>query len=95
MPVQRMKIWTPQIMWGRHVGMLNIGNRESPDAPPKAARSAGRILLSCAFGLPRGVVLLRMFLLVLLVGSRLVVIVVCGMPRVGIGAGVDLDERRV
>ncbi len=75
--------------------MLKIGNREPLDAPPEAASSAGRILLSCAFGLPRGVVLLRMFLLVLLVGTRLVVIVVCGMPRVGIGAGVDLDERRV
>jgi len=75
--------------------MLKTGNRESLDAPPEAACSAGRILLSCAFGLPRGVVLLHNFLLVLLVGSRLVVVVVCGVPRVGIGAGVDLDERRV
>jgi hypothetical protein len=75
--------------------MLKAGNRESLDAPPEAARSAGGILLSCAFGLPRGVVLLRNFLLVLLVGSRLVVLVVCGMLGVGIGAGVDLDERRV
>lgn len=75
--------------------MLKPGNRESLDAPPEAACSAGCILLSCAFGLPRGVVLLRKFLLVLLVGSRLVVLVVYRVRYVGIGAGVDLNERRV
>ena len=91
MPVQWAKR-APQIMGGCHVGMLKMGNGEPLNAPPEAASSAGRILLPGALGLPRGVVLLGRFLLV---GSRLVVIVVCGMPRVGIGAGVDLDERRV
>lgn len=85
-------------MFGRYVGAVkakNATDRESLHAPTEAACSTGRILLSCALGLPRGVSLLRIFLLVLLVGSRLLVLVVCGMLlQLGIGAGVDLDERR-
>lgn len=98
MPVGHMETWTPHIMVGRRVGVVKAENetdRESLHAPTEAARSTGRILLSCALRLPRGVNLLRVFLLILLVGSRLVVLVVCGVLRLGIGAGVDLDERRI
>lgn len=85
-------------MYGRRVGTLKAENddtRESLHAPTEATCSAGRILLSCALGLPRGVALLRIFLLVLLIGSKLLVLVVCGVLELGIGAGVDLDERRI
>jgi hypothetical protein len=85
-------------MDGRYVGVVKGENATGTGllhAPTEAARSTGRILLSCALGLPRGVNLLLIFLLVLLVGSRLQVLVVYGMVRLGIGAGVDLDEGHI
>ena len=97
-PADHRETWTPQNMFGRYAIVVKAENATDSEllhAPTEAARSTGRILLSCALGLPRGVGLLRIFLLVLLVGPRLVVLVVCGVLRLGIGTGVDLDERRI